>query len=164
MIDIRALSPDDWRTIRSVRLRSLEESPEAFVSTYRREMTFDQATWRQRATTCQWFVAVEDGTPVGVAGGVDGWSDDPTDRELVGMWVAPSHRGRGVARLLLGSVGAWASSEVAATLRLGVRQGNQSARAAYLRMGLRATGETMEAQTVPDGVIEVLALDLPCAE
>jgi GNAT superfamily N-acetyltransferase len=161
MLDIRALSPDDWRTIRSVRLRSLEESPGAFTSTHGREAAFDEATWRQRATTCQWFVAFDDGAPVGVAGGLDGRSDDPMDRELVAMWVAPSHRGRGIARLLLESVGAWAGSEGAVTLRLGLRQGNREARAAYLRLGLRPTGETMAALGIPDEVVEMLQLELP---
>jgi len=160
MIDVRALSPDDWRTIRSIRLRSLEESPDAFVSTHRHEAAFDEPNWRHRATTCRWFVAVDEGTTIGVAGGVDGWSDDPDDRELVGMWVAPSHRGRGVARRLLDAVGSWAASEGAVTLHLGVRGGNHGARAAYLRMGLRPTGVTMASKAAPDEPFEVLALDL----
>jgi len=37
MSDVTALSPDDWRIIRSARLRSLQDSPGAFVSTYERE-------------------------------------------------------------------------------------------------------------------------------
>ena len=117
-------------------------------------------TWRHRATTCQWFVARDGRVAVGIAGGIAGWSDDPRDRELVGMWVAASHRGLGVARLLLGAVGTWARSEGAVTLRLGVLQGNTAAHTAYLHMGLIATGEQMTAVGVEGESIEILELDL----
>jgi GNAT superfamily N-acetyltransferase len=160
MVDIRPLLPDDWRTIRSVRLRSLQDSPDAFTSTYRREAAFDEPTWRHRATTCRWFVATDGRAAIGTAGGVGGWSGDPTDRQLIGMWVAPSHRNQGVARRLLGAVGAWATSEGATTLLLGVKEGNRGARAAYLRMGLHASGERMAEVGDESQSIEVLALDL----
>jgi GNAT superfamily N-acetyltransferase len=143
MVDISVPLPEDWRTVRDVRLWSLQDSPDAFTSTYRHEAAFDEATWRRRATTCRWFLASDHRATIGIAGGVTGWSHDPGDRELVGMWVAPSHRNRGVARLLLDAVGSWARSEGATTLLLGVRAANTGARAAYLRMGLRATGERM---------------------
>ena len=160
MIEISMLHPDDWQVIRSVRLRSLRDAPGAFTSSYRREAAFDEMTWRHRATTCQWFVAKDGRAAVGIAGGIDGWSDDPRDRELVGMWVAAPHRGQGAARLLLDAVGAWARSEGAITLRLGVREGNAAARTAYLHMGLISTGEQMTAVGVDDESIEILELDL----
>jgi len=164
MTQIQALLPQDWPVIRDVRLRSLHESPHAFTSTYAREAAFDESTWRDRATTGTWFVAVEDGEVVGVAGGVDGWSGDPSRRELVGMWVAPRCRGRGVARLLLGAVSAWAHAEGASVLSLGVREGNQHARAVYLALGLRSSGETVvernDERHQPTRSIEVMELDL----
>ncbi len=160
MIEIHALLPEDWPVIRAVRLRSLHESPHAFTSTYAREAAFDESTWRDRATTGHWFVAVEDGSVVGVAGGVEGWSDDPSRRELVGMWVAPRDRGRGVARLLLGAVGAWARAEGASVLSLGVRAGNRDARAAYLALGLRSSGETVAERDRPARSIEIMEWDL----
>jgi GNAT superfamily N-acetyltransferase len=160
-VEILALHPEDWRLIRQVRLDSLRQSPHAFASSYSREAKFDESTWRDRATTCHWFVAVDEGEPIGVAGGVDGWSNDRAKRELVGMWVAPSHRGRGIARHLLGTVGQWARSEGATILCLGVRQGNQGARSAYLRMGLRLSGETMALWDDPSESIEIMEWDLP---
>jgi GNAT superfamily N-acetyltransferase len=160
MITVDALTPDEWQIIRGVRLRSLHDAPHAFTSTYQRELAFDEPAWRLRATTGQWFVATDGGVAIGVAGGIDGWSDDPVDRELVGRWVDPSHRGRGVGRHLLDAVAAWAASVGATTLRLGVRAGNQGGRKAYLRMGLQATGETMTSPGAPDEAIEVMVLDL----
>ncbi len=160
MVEIRALLPPDWRLIRDVRLRSLRQSPEAFTSTYAREAAFDESTWRDRATSCQWFAAVEDGGAIGVAGGVDGWSDDPERRELVGMWVAPAHRGRGISRKLLGAVSDWARSEGATVLSLGVRTTNPDARAAYLHMGLRPAGTVANVGDDPDDSIQVMEWQL----
>jgi GNAT superfamily N-acetyltransferase len=160
MAEVRPLSADDWQIIRAARLRALRDAPHNFTSSFERESSFDERTWRDRATTCQWFVATEGGEAVGIAGGVNGWSGDPSERELVGMWVAPSHRRQGVALALLHRLAGWAKSEGASTLRLGVLEDNDGARAAYLGMGLRSTGETMAVHDDPTRTIEVMRVDL----
>jgi GNAT superfamily N-acetyltransferase len=160
MAEVRSLSADDWQIVKAARLRALRHDPHAFTSNFERESSFDEPTWRQRCTTCQWFVATEDNEPVGIAGGVNGWSGDPSQRELVGMWVAPSHRRQGVALALLHRVAAWAKSEGASTLSLGVLEDNHGARATYLGMGLRPTGETMAVHDDPTRTLEVMRVDL----
>jgi GNAT superfamily N-acetyltransferase len=157
--EIRALNSDGWRQIRDIRLRSLADAPDAFTSTFDRESTYDEEKWRDLATTSRWFVADDEGL-VGVAVGVDGWSGDPRKRELVGMWVAPSHRRLGIARKLLEQVKAWAASEGATKLNLGIREGNEGALAAYLRMGMRRSGETMPEVRQPTNVIIEMECDL----
>ena len=159
MIGIHALSSDNWQDIRDIRLRSLTDTPNAFTSTFSRESEYDEAKWRDLAVTGRWFVVDDDGL-VGVAVGVDGSSGDPKRRELVGMWVAPSHRRRGIARQLLDQVKAWAASEGATTLSLGVREDNEQALTAYLSMGMRSSGETMPEVGHPTKVIVVLQCDL----
>jgi GNAT superfamily N-acetyltransferase len=156
---IRALNYDDWQDIRDVRLRSLVDAPDAFTSTSSRESAYDETKWRDLAVTGRWFVADDDGL-VGVAVGVDGWSGDPKRRELVGMWVAPSNRRRGIARQLLDQVKTWAASEGATTLSLGVREGNEQALSAYLRMGMRQSGETMPEVGHPTNVIVIMECDI----
>ena len=147
--------PTTGRTFAPVRLRSLADSPEAFTSDHSRESTYDEAKWRDLAATGKWFVAVDDEL-VGVAVGVDGWSGDPKDRELVGMWVAPSHRRRGIAQALLDRVKAWAASEGATTLRLGVREGNEQALVAYHNMGMRTSEGKMPEIRQPTTAIIVI--------
>jgi len=110
MAVISALYCEDWQDIRAVRILALTDAPEAFTSPLERELTYDEAKWRDLALTSQWFVA-DDDELVGVAVGVRGWSGDPTKRELVGMWVASSRRRSGIARRLLDQVKAWAASE-----------------------------------------------------
>jgi GNAT superfamily N-acetyltransferase len=137
----------------------LVDAPDAFTSTSSRESAYDEAKWRVLAASGQWFVADDDGL-IGVAVGVDGWSGDPKTRELVGMWVAPSHRRRGIAKQLLDQVKAWAASEGATTLSLGVREGNEKALAAYLSMGMRQSGETKPEVGHPTNVIVVMECDI----
>jgi ribosomal protein S18 acetylase RimI-like enzyme len=76
------------------------------------------------------------------------------------MWVAPSHRRRGIARELLDQVKAWAASEGATTLSLGVREGNEQALTAYLGVGMRLSGETIPDVGHPTKVIVVMECDL----
>jgi GNAT superfamily N-acetyltransferase len=156
---IRALNAEDWQAVRDVRLRSLADAPEAFTSTSDRELAYDESKWRDLAVTGRWFVADDDGL-VGVAVGVDGWSGDRNRRELVGMWVAPTHRGQGIAGQLLATVKAWAASEGATTLTLGVREGNKRALAAYTSMGMLLSGHSMIEAGHPDNVIVELGCEL----
>ena len=159
MIEIRALGADNWQEIRDVRLRALVDAPDAFTSTLEREMEYDEQRWRHLATTGRWYVAKDDG-PVGVAVGVDGRSGDTNRRELVSMWVAPSHRRLGIAERLLEQVKEWAASQGATTLALGVRESNHQALAAYLRMGMRRSGESVPEARNPSKVIIVMQCDL----
>lgn len=103
---------------------------------------------------------VDDNGLVGVAVGMDGWSGDPRRRGLVGMWVAPSHRRRGLAGQPLDQVRAWAASEGATTLSLGVREDNVQTLTAYLSMGMHVSGETMPEVGHPTNVIVVMECDL----
>ncbi|HWD55082.1 MAG TPA: GNAT family N-acetyltransferase [Acidimicrobiales bacterium] len=153
--DIRVLDADHWREIRDIRLRSLADAPEAFTSTLERESAYDETKWRDLASSGRWFVADDEG-PVGVAVGVPDRSGDPSRHELVGMWVASSHRRSGVARRLVDAVTVWAASEGADTLSLGVREDNVEALAAYLRMGLEPSGETVPEVGRPTKAIIVL--------
>ena len=159
-VQIRSCTPDEWPVIREVRLTSLADAPGAFTSSYERESEFDESTWRDRATTGRWFVASDEGAWVGVAGGIEGRSGDRARRELVGMWVAPAHRHRRIARSLLDHVAGWARTEGAAILDLSVLSGNSAARTAYLRMGLRATGESTPAWNDPSDFVEHLEMPL----
>ena len=52
------------------------------------------------------FVAEEDGRLLGVVGGFRRL--DPTETQLVSLWVDPEARGRGVARVLIRAVATWA--------------------------------------------------------
>ena len=96
-IAVRTLSEDEWQDYRQVRLAALAESPEAFVATHAEESGYDEDFWRQRMRRSSRILAEREGTVVGVVS-VGSSSEEREDvAELFGLWVAPQHRGSGVA-------------------------------------------------------------------
>lgn len=83
------------------------------------------------------FAIIEDGdvvfkTEVGVA--VDGVA------QIQGVWVAPAHRGRGIAGPALAAVVRQVRQDIAPDVTLYVNSFNTAARAAYDRVGFRQVG------------------------
>ena len=63
---------------------------------------------------------------------------------MVSVYVAPSHRGSGLARQMLDAVAAWARGEAGLDrLHLYVHEHNPRAAAFYRRYGFTETGATM---------------------
>src|SRR5699024_5249085 len=97
-----ALAPDDWPIWRELRLRALEDAPEAFASTLAEVLERDtEEHWRAGVTAPMVpFVAELDGAPAAM--GRLMWPEDhDAPVELISVWVAPEHRGRGVGGALV---------------------------------------------------------------
>jgi GNAT superfamily N-acetyltransferase len=142
-----------------LRLRALETDPSSFGSTYAREAAFDDAVWEERvargaagdgATTLLAFRADE---PVGL---VSAFRDEeaPDVFGVVGMWVAPEARGRGIGRLLLEEIEAWIASSGGTEVRLGVTNEAAAARGLYESSGYRLDGREDASPHTP-GLIEI---------
>jgi len=141
-VTVRAVQPTDWRTLRGVRLVSLLDAPEAFWASHEQEVGMTEDAWRARASGGSSFLAFdEEGAAVGTATGIALPGSSPHQRELVGMWVAPVVRGRGIAAPLIEAVADWARADGASELALWVVDGNDGARRVYERAGFVATGE-----------------------
>lgn len=145
---IELVGPDDWRTYRDVRLRALQADPGAFASTHERESSFDDDEWIRRTRggpdgrPSAIYLAVDGERAVGTAAVVY-----PVDMDvpmLVGMWVAPDVRGRGVGRKLVDAVVAWVAERGDRRLVLWVVDDNHSAIALYESCGFEQTGEVAE--------------------
>lgn len=90
--------PDEWRRWRTIRLRSLEQDPDAFGSTLERELGHTEQDWRSRLEYGCSVIADLDGRDVGLGAG---FSDEPGRLMVVAMWTDPAFRGRGVGRAVL---------------------------------------------------------------
>jgi ribosomal protein S18 acetylase RimI-like enzyme len=137
---------------------ALTESPGAFGSTVLRERELPPATWQSRLTGNAWFAAFDAETAVGLACGVH--TESPDERELTGVWVAPSHRGTGLGDALMTAVRDWAVLQDAHRLTLEVVRTNESAIDLYTRHGFEVVGQT---ETPGHGLREddlVMSLDL----
>ena len=140
MVVLREVTPDDWETLRDIRLAALREAPSAFGSTYAREAPFTEEQWRGRINdrSVTYFAYLpEDPEPAGLAGVyvADGVAD------VVSMWVRPSARGHAVGESLIGATADWAKARDHAWLLLWVTESNAPARKLYERCGFTLTGE-----------------------
>ena len=147
MSEVRRLGPDDWATLRDLRLRSLADSPDAFGSTLEREQAFTESDWRGRL--CVPVHVVDDPRPVAMGGTFD----HDGQVHVWGMWTDPEHRGRGHSRRILDALIAPGVEAV-----LDVNVANQAARAAYEHYGFVATGELQPLRPGSDHRIELMVL------
>jgi ribosomal protein S18 acetylase RimI-like enzyme len=139
-VELRRLTPDDWRLWREVRLEALRESPGAFSS----KLSDWQGTgdteerWRSRLVGVSLnLVAFVDAKPAGVIGAR--CLDDGTV-EVLSTWVAPWARGHGVGDALVDAVLRWAKRHAAVKAALDVYRTNQNAIRLYQRHGFVEAG------------------------
>lgn len=157
MNNIRRLAPDEWQLLRETRLRALAESPLAFGRTYEFELGLPDAEWQQRGVDWACFVATDRDDVVGIIAGTWFDADAPT---LHCTWVAPSHRGSGLAIGLVSSVIDWARSEGAPLLRMHVASDNEIAIRFYEKFGFEPTGDGVYMGSRPDVFAPELAMKL----
>ena len=155
-ITFRRAAPADWAQLRAARLTALADAPYAFASTLQRERAFSEEKWRSRTQTSAVFAAWAGGVIIGMvsvhrAGENGGW-------HIVGMWVSPAVRGRGVADRLLRDACAYARAEGAPTLTLWVTEINNRARGFYRRRFAPTGGRQLVRPDEPDHWEEELAL------
>jgi GNAT superfamily N-acetyltransferase len=137
---VRVLTGDDWERWRDIRLRALRDTPDAFGSTYEREVAFREELWRERLEdpASVSVLALDPGGPVAMGAG---FPDAPGLLHVVAMWVAPQARGRRLAHSVLQVIETWAGTR-GLGLHLDVNTGNRAARRSYERYGFVGTGET----------------------
>jgi len=138
MVEIKPLSPDDWRLTRQLRLDALLDAPYAFGGTYEATAQRTQEQWRDWPAGGQPFAAFLDGRPVGMACGVP--SDDPGFDYLISMWVEPEARGHQAGAALIEAVAAWSRDRGREILELDVYESNEPAYRAYLKAGFTVVG------------------------
>jgi len=144
-IIVRRLSPEDWRIERGLRLAALADAPSAFGSRLADAELFNEAEWRARLSGQTRFAASVDGRFVGTAGYAAGREPYPVaSAVLVGMWVMPGPRGRGVADQLVAAATVACRLEGFASIWLSVTHGNEVAARLYERHSFARTGTDLE--------------------
>ncbi|WP_242701689.1 GNAT family N-acetyltransferase [Arthrobacter cavernae] len=149
---IRRLARSDWRLLRDVRLEMIADTPMAYIESLAAARRQTDTQWQERASAM-----AEDSSITLVAdGGEDGSRisalmrvvvkhpqdlGKPKQVMLSSVYVAPEHRGLGLADQLLLESCAVAETELGAgIIELGVHEDNARALRFYQRHGFCTTG------------------------
>ncbi|MEU5714999.1 GNAT family N-acetyltransferase [Streptomyces sp. NPDC020403] len=161
---VRAVRSEDWQQARQLRLLALQDpaAPVAFLETYENAVRKPDGFWQERTDqvaegrSARQFVAERpDGSLAGtVSVLVERAADDAVrfgtpaefdQTHVVGVFVRPQDRGRGVADALFREAVDWSWSLTdprVERVRLYVHEANQRAAAFYRRIGFVPTGQS----------------------
>jgi GrpB-like predicted nucleotidyltransferase (UPF0157 family)/GNAT superfamily N-acetyltransferase len=161
----RRVQAGDAATWRRIRLAALADTPDAFGSTYVEEATTSMETWEQVvARSAQGFdetrlFAEDNAAACGILGTFR-LADRPDTAMIVSMWVAPTHRRRGVGRMLVDAAVRWAQAGGYREVVLWATEHNEPAKALYQAIGFRLTRRTEPLRSNPKLLLEELRLPL----
>ncbi|WP_083848055.1 N-acetyltransferase [Arthrobacter sp. M2012083] len=149
---LRRLHANDWPLLRAVRLEMLTDTPMAYVESLDAARRQTDTQWQERAAAMSGDASIT----LVADGGEDGsrfcglmrvvlkhpqGPEKPLQAMLISVYVAPEHRGLGLADELLNAACKAAAEELAAeSIELGVHENNSRALAFYRRHGFETTG------------------------
>jgi ribosomal protein S18 acetylase RimI-like enzyme len=152
-VRIRRVEPDDWGSLREIRLRALETEPWAFGSTLLRERGFSESQWRGRiarnsadSPDATWAAVDSADGFLGIvaAARVDGVFN------IFAMWVAPERRRQGIAGRLLDAALCWIERIApGSSVQLEVNPRAVAAVRLYESRGFRVTGKSTVVDHTP---------------
>jgi GNAT superfamily N-acetyltransferase len=163
--DVRPVRASEWREIKALRLRALsdEAAPMAFLESHADASARPDEFWQDRArgssieagpgAVARQFVAITAvsewvGTAVGLvekAGDLDvqGTPIARTGGHVVGVFLCPDHRGRGLLGQLFYAVTDWLREVGPDHVRLNVHADNLRAQRSYEKLGFTPTGTSV---------------------
>jgi ribosomal protein S18 acetylase RimI-like enzyme len=157
--DIKPLAPDDWRTLRKIRLSALADSPHAFISTYAQEQAYSEQEWRAEFNRGDWYAGIAGGEPVSLAGVTREPGKPLSQCFLEYIWVSPDFRCQGVAFRMLSQVLERLRESGIRTVFLWVLDGNDGATRLYKRLGFVSCNYSQPLEAYPGRCEELMQLD-----
>ncbi|RPK53902.1 GNAT family N-acetyltransferase [Streptomyces sp. ADI93-02] len=167
---VRAVRAEEWARGKEIRLAALRDpvASIAFLETYEQALGRPDVFWQERTAGAaagehsrQFIAEAPDGQWAGTvsvlverAGGAPGFGEaaEVDQAHLVGVFVRPDHRGRGVVDALFREAIDWSWSLAGPPLervRLYVHEANARAEASYRRIGFLPTGRTLPMEGDP---------------
>ncbi|QIJ63468.1 GNAT family N-acetyltransferase [Streptomyces sp. JB150] len=165
MFVVRAVRAEEWPAAKALRLAALRDplAHLAFLETYETAVNRPDSFWRERTAS-----VAEGGTGARqvIAEGADGdwagtvtvlveeagttdWAGFPVERRqghVVGVFVRPEYRGRGLSERLFEAVLAWCGEIGLERVRLIVHEDNERAQGFYRKMGFAPSGVVVPLQ------------------
>nr|WP_206686652.1 MULTISPECIES: GNAT family N-acetyltransferase [Microbacterium] len=157
----------EWREVRDLRIEAVSDPAAtiAFLSTREEELARDDAFWQRRAADA----SLSDQAAQFIAAAADRWVGtatvllrEPGTRnhlgheitvpraDVVGVYLAPEHRGTGILPRLFDEIGTWVADRGIDALHLDVHAENVRAQTAYRKAGFVPTGVTFTSTIGPE--------------
>lgn len=153
-LSIRLLNVEDALQLRNLRLFALRESPLAFTESYEELAQLEESDYVQRIRSSHNFGAFCEGEMVGsMAYFVRPHLKQRHQGVLVGVYVMPDWRGKGVSGQLMAALTAHARTKVEMMV-LQVSIENFAARHSYLNAGFQSYGVEPKALKVGDRYVD----------
>ncbi|SDC87859.1 GNAT family N-acetyltransferase [Streptomyces prasinopilosus] len=165
---VRSVRAGEWAAVKALRLAALRDpvADIAFLDTYGAAVARPDDYWRERTANAaegtggvrQFVAQTADGVLVGTVAvvveeaGTTDWAGVPVEHRqghLVGVYVAPGHRGSGVSGALFETALEWARGEGLDRVRLIVHPENARARGFYRKAGFTESGVTVPLEGRP---------------
>lgn len=143
MVTIRRLTPDDAEASRKLRLRALQDHPEAYGAAYEEAAQLTIEDFAQRLATGVTLGAFDADVHVGtVFININMRSKTQHQARINAMYVAPEARGKGVGKHLIQAALGYLRQNVPQVedVLLSVAVGNAAAKALYAKMGFVTWG------------------------
>ncbi len=153
---VRALAGREWDLFRDIRLMALKDAPGAFATSYIDAMQRTPDDWRSLVSgpNHQVFGLFDDARLVGITGAF-ALPDDASNETatFVMSYILPSHRGRGLSRLLYTAALDWTRAHPSfEQVTVAMRTSDAASRRACERHGFAPVRTAT--RTWPDGATE----------
>jgi len=148
-ISCEELNESQWERLRAIRLASLKDSPDAFGGRYEREVAFTEREWRELFNLNSYLVASIDSKDIAMMFLERLLGDFGATCWVGGCWSNPQYRGIGALRSMFDYVDSVKDQRGWQIQGLGVFIVNESAIAAYEKLGFKAMGEVQESTRRP---------------
>ncbi|MFC5956595.1 GNAT family N-acetyltransferase [Streptomyces pratens] len=166
---VRSVRAGEWPAVKALRLAALRDpvADIAFLDTYEVAAVRPDTYWQERTANAaegaggvrQFVAETVGGALVGTVAvvveeaGTTDWAGVPVERRqghLVGVYVAPEHRGSGLSTALFEAALEWAWGEGMERVRLIVHAENARALGFYRKAGFTGSGVTVRLEGKPD--------------
>ena len=148
-LKVELVGPDQWQRLRSIRLRSLKESPDAFGGTFALEEQMTQQQWEEKFETLDYLIVSTDQIDIAFMAVEVLKGDHGATCWIGGCWSDPEYRGQGALRALFNFLDEHAHVKGWTRQGLGVWTDNKVAIAAYKAIGFSEAGERQPSQRQP---------------
>jgi RimJ/RimL family protein N-acetyltransferase len=149
-IHCQELLPSEWERLRDIRLRSLQESPEAFGSTFEVLNSYTHEQWQEMFRNLTWLVSNLEGYDIALMSIENLTGDFGSTCWIGSCWSDPMFRRRGALRSLFEYLDQNAQIRGWQVPGLGVFVENQGAMQAYQRLGFEPIGQPMPSTRKPE--------------